>query len=380
MKRLNRILVCSIFIWVYYPAQAEDALDTKVKGLLTKHCNLPQQESMQPTFGAIIKRMPLSTFEDAIRVLDLTLPQICFFDYPGWLIDRAFNLAVYGFHEGDLQPATVKKMSEFMRSISLGKQDYIAYGRILENLLSSGVAKEYINDFIHTSINENYGTAGAEALAHYYAIKAAETKNHEESLKFALDETKVCKSQYDRFYVLNKLYGETDETAPKYVKASEQEKMQKEFEEKNLEFWKKYRNKIRLSEKLAIKKTAYTDADIVKILNDRLKTQYGYRMNKSFGLDATGLVSLISRSPIDSLPYDLDTYCSSNTIGSVGSLKTGDVVLFSASTSDREISALGVYTENSEFVYVSVAGGLIQANLKDSYYKNRFIKGCRILH
>lgn len=386
-KKFTIVFLLFTFVNISFFALHNNQYD-KLKKHIERYCPASMIEQKERAFTFILDKMPPSAQKDLESAIDAVLPSVCFYNYPDWLLDRVLNLAVYAAHEGSLKPETIRNMTRLMPIVSLGKRDYMVYGELMENLRSTGMEMDYVNHFIVSALEKNYGSAGVQGLAYYYVISAAKNHDHRESLENAFKETKLYNTQSDRFYVLKQLFEDDKEKdkEKKEKKNSSDKPESKEETEKKLEksfqhFWRKYRNRVRLKEKYDSKLSPIKNQDaIVKSLTSKIGTQYGYRSNKGYAVDETGLISFITGIPVDHLPYEAAAYCSAGTVGSVGFLKAGDVILLSAEPRKREVSALGIYLDNKEFLRVTIGTGVVKSSFEDSFFKDRFIKGCRLFH
>lgn len=371
------LFIIFVFFYGYLPVFAESRSDINYKPLIEKYCPEQLHEKKLRSVKFILQKLPAAAYTDGEKVLEYILPQACFRDYPDWLLDRTINLAVYAYHDNRLKPLIIKYMNELLPSMSVGKEDYISYGIIMENLLNTGLEKEYIFDLIYTALDENYGAAGSEALAHFYVMKASEVKNHSQSLQYALNETKSYKSQNDRFYVLNQLF-RTEEEKNIKTKAGDQKKIMAELEASSEKFWKQYQHKVKVEEKFIKLESSVKSDQMNEILNSRIGVQYGYRLNKQSSTDIHGIIALMAKTQIENLPYKYNSYCKVETIKTSSTLKMGDVLLFSSDPDHKETTAMGIYLNNLDFLYITISNGVIKASLNDHYFKNSYLKGCRI--
>lgn len=359
------------------PIFPETPNETKTKALVEKYCPEPLQAGKIRIINAIFMKLSPQMAGEGAIILDDVLPQACFRNYPDWLMDRAINLAVYAYHDGRLQRPTLKYMNELIQSTSVGKVDYISYGMILENLLGAGLEKEYIFDIFHTALDESYNPTDTEALVYFYVKDALENRDHRRALQLALKESKPLRSR-ERTYVLNRLLN-TEEEITKTAKEANSEKFKEELEEEYRNFWKKNKHKVKIQENFKKIKSPYTADQVRQFLTSRIGIPYGYRLNKNYGTDVNGMVGLITKSNIENLPFKYDSYCSGEKVGSIPSLKTGDVLLFSSDADRRETTALGIYLDHGEFLFVTISSGVTKSSLDDPYFKKSLLRGCRVI-
>ncbi|MDH4262563.1 MAG: NlpC/P60 family protein [Spirochaetia bacterium] len=366
------------FIFISSPSYGETTSEIKIKNLLEKYCAESVQESKFKSIRFILQKLPPVTAAEGIDVLEYILPQACFKNYPDWLMDRTINLAVYAYHDGRLKHETLKYMNELIPSMSVGKEDYISYGIILEHLLQTGLDKEYIFDILFRALEGGYTPAGTEALSYYYINNALETKSHIEALDYALNTSKTYKSQ-DRTFILNHIFNPEEEKNSNGKKVN-QEQLKTELEEKIDDFWIKHKNKIKIREKFKKLESQFENEKLLQFLTSREGIPYGYRMNKDFGADVIGLISIVTKTKVEELPYTYNSYCMVDTVRSTSSLKTGDLILFSSESRRKEPTAMGIYLNNMDFLFITISKGMTKASLNDDYYKSSFIKGCRIIN
>ncbi|MFO7810759.1 MAG: C40 family peptidase [Candidatus Delongbacteria bacterium] len=70
-------------------------------------------------------------------------------------------------------------------------------------------------------------------------------------------------------------------------------------------------------------------------------------------------------------------YFSGNRVKNINELSYGDLVFFN--TSGRGVSHVGVYLKNDIFVHASSSLGVTKSNIRDNYWRKRFLEGRRVL-
>lgn len=98
------------------------------------------------------------------------------------------------------------------------------------------------------------------------------------------------------------------------------------------------------------------------------------------GLDCSGLTYICARINGVGIPRDADKQYLTGTKVEIGSIKEGDLVFFSTDDSLKDISHVGIYIGNNQFIHASKSkGAVIIGSLEDEYFKKRFSGVRRII-
>jgi hypothetical protein len=116
---------------------------------------------------------------------------------------------------------------------------------------------------------------------------------------------------------------------------------------------------------------------LLKEIDSWLGTPYRYGGTTKAGADCSGVTIAIYKSV-----YNIDLSRSSHDIWKQSqsvlqkNLKDGDLVFFKIDY--KNISHVGIYISNGNFIHSSTSKGVILNNLEEDYYKKRFYTGGRI--
>ena len=114
------------------------------------------------------------------------------------------------------------------------------------------------------------------------------------------------------------------------------------------------------------------------IISSYLGTPYKKNGTSRLGIDCSGLVREVYRrySGIN-LPHDTKKLLSLAKKVQKKNLLYGDLVFFTFES--REVSHVGIYIENGEFVHASISQGVIISGLNDEYYRKGYVGARRVV-
>lgn len=92
-----------------------------------------------------------------------------------------------------------------------------------------------------------------------------------------------------------------------------------------------------------------------------------------WGIDSPGLCYVGSRINGVDIPRNVKEIAKTGISVNLNDIKPGDLLMFSVDNIKKDISDVGVYTGNNEFIHSSPSRGVVTDSLEDSYYKNRII-------
>ncbi len=92
-----------------------------------------------------------------------------------------------------------------------------------------------------------------------------------------------------------------------------------------------------------------------------------------WGIDSPGLCYVGSRINGVDIPRNVKEIAKTGTSVTLQEIKPGDLLLFSTNNVKKDVSDVGVYTGNSEFIHSSPSRGVVTDSLEDSYYKTRIV-------
>jgi hypothetical protein len=374
----SRIIFTVLTLFTYSSIFGQNSVEEKISGYFDKYCSEQQKAEKLNIFTGIFKKLPPKAHEEGIKAIELVLPQVCMLNFPSWLIDRTFNLAIYGIHEKKITESTIEYLTEMIPFVSIGKIDYNEYGLLMEKMLWAGIPKELVFDMFRTGLDANFSRTGIEALAFYYTTELKDKKDHKEALSAAIKLAVNAQKFGDRYIMMSYLFNDDPEKKIQVRKKTEEEA--RELEKQWEKFWKSHKNKIHFSEKFEKVKVDLTDQQIVERLKSKAGTPYGYRGNRNSAIDITGMISFLTGQNIEALPYIYDTYCTGGSkSASTKHLNPGDLIFFKASHQGNDTEVVGIFLESSEFILITHKNGVEILNLEDEFYTKKFIKACRIL-
>ncbi|MCA9793123.1 MAG: C40 family peptidase [Candidatus Eremiobacteraeota bacterium] len=120
-----------------------------------------------------------------------------------------------------------------------------------------------------------------------------------------------------------------------------------------------------------------TGKDILRTAWQLKGTNYLWGGMSAAGIDCSGLVYAAYRVHGYTVPRDADQQFLVGQKIDEEDLEPGDLVFFGAS--EDEITHVGIYRGNNEFVHASSGGGVTTGTLEADYYSERFQGGRRIL-
>ncbi len=90
-----------------------------------------------------------------------------------------------------------------------------------------------------------------------------------------------------------------------------------------------------------------------------------------WGIDSSGLVYISARVNGVDIPRDLVKMSGSGTSIDITQIAEGDLIFFSSTSDKKDVSDVGIYTGDSNFLHASKTRGVIQESLEDTYFGNR---------
>lgn len=111
-----------------------------------------------------------------------------------------------------------------------------------------------------------------------------------------------------------------------------------------------------------------------------LGAPYRYGGNTRRGVDCSGLSCAIYNKVYS---VRLERTCASQLAKDCrrvakGSLRSGDLVFFTTSSSGREAGHVGVYLKDGRFIHASTSKGVIVSGLDENYFKKHWLAGGRV--
>ncbi len=97
-----------------------------------------------------------------------------------------------------------------------------------------------------------------------------------------------------------------------------------------------------------------------------------------WGIDSPGLCYVSSRINGVDMPRNVKEIAKTGTSVKFQEIKPGDLLIFSTDNVKKDVSDVGVYIGNNEFIHSSPSRGVVTDSLEDSFYKNRIIDIRRI--
>lgn len=120
-------------------------------------------------------------------------------------------------------------------------------------------------------------------------------------------------------------------------------------------------------------------AELVKEARKWLGTKYKYAGENRKGTDCSGMVMSIYRDVAGiRLPRssrEQQSFCQSV---KVADLTPGDLIFFSGTSRGSNVSHVGMYIGDGDFIHASLSKGVIVSNLNESYYSRHFHSAGRV--
>lgn len=126
------------------------------------------------------------------------------------------------------------------------------------------------------------------------------------------------------------------------------------------------------------KEASYDFDRLVEISKGYLGTAYRSGGYGKLGVDCSGLVYAVYRD-FNSTHLPPNTEKLFNRLSRVGyrDLRAGDLVFFSLN--GKHASHVGIYIGDNKFIHASRSSGVIVSSLSDSYYRDSYVGGRRVL-
>ncbi|HHW47197.1 MAG TPA: SH3 domain-containing protein [Clostridiaceae bacterium] len=106
--------------------------------------------------------------------------------------------------------------------------------------------------------------------------------------------------------------------------------------------------------------------DFVATLAKFKGTKYLYGGVSSWGIDSSGLTYICSRINGINLPRDIDDQFYIGKKVSLSEIKEGDLIFFSANKDSKDVSHVGVYTGDNQFIHANKDKGYVMYSSLDS--------------
>lgn len=111
-----------------------------------------------------------------------------------------------------------------------------------------------------------------------------------------------------------------------------------------------------------------------------LNVPYRYGGNSKKGVDCSGLVHQVYKKVYNlNLPRTTATLYSNKNKLNESKLRTGDLIFFATGNNKSNPTHVGIYLKENRFIHASTSKGVIVSLLSEKYYKQRMLKGVRIL-
>lgn len=102
---------------------------------------------------------------------------------------------------------------------------------------------------------------------------------------------------------------------------------------------------------------------------------YKYGGTDKNGFDCSGFIGVAFQEALNtSLPRTTEQLASGGQAIRRDQLQAGDIIIFK--TSVKQLHA-GIYTENGKFIHASTSNGVIESQLRNDYWQQRYIKARR---
>lgn len=374
MKKAGVIL----FLWVIAltPQFANDIV--KIESLIQDACPQELQASNSNQLKSIVSRLTDKT--NWYQALEASIYRSCFNEYPAWLTGHSFNLALYGVNEG-LKKDTIGYMTDLMGHKTMGKDDYVKTGRLIEKLESSGVHVEYLNEIIEKGVAENYTAAAHEAFAITYLEAVNGGSSHNSAMAEAEKTIRPISGSANNNTLLSSVFPKEDPIEGTGIKQSVQER-ENQLELQKEIFWQNVENSIKQRPTYHVPKDPWNVDRLLSYVESWIGTPYLYGGYSRKGIDCSGFVLQIMLDQFKDakLPRTASQLSQLGQKVSTSNLKPGDLVFFSATKESKRITHVGIYIGDDTFAHASSTRGVTKSSITKQYYVDRLVASKRLFY
>ncbi len=366
------LLTVSLFTKI----QANDL--TEIQTLVNDACPPELQSGHYSKIQSIVSR--LTDKSDWREALKASIYTSCFNEYPSWLAGHSFNLAIYGVKDG-LKRETIEYMTELMGHKTMGKDDYVKTGRLIEKLTATGIHIEYLHQVIEKGVVENYSVEAHEAFTIAYLDAVNGGKRHEDAMMIAEKTIGGNIHSTSEVTLLSSVFPKEDPVETAGVKQGIQERQAQVELQKEI-FWGNVEKSIRQRPTYHIPNGGWNTDRLLHYVETWIGTPYLYGGYSHKGIDCSGFVLkvMLDQFKEAKLPRTANQLSGLGQKVNKSSLKPGDLIFFSATKSSKKITHVGIYIGNDTFAHASSSRGVTKSSISKQYYQDRFISARRLFY
>lgn len=182
IKRLFKIIsVGFVALSAFGPLQAGDAI-TELQKAGEGRCSSGLLQSYEKALAPMLSSLPDD--ENLLGAISSVIPVACDVNLPDWRLQMSFSLGHYALVQG-LSAASVSELTRLTSSAPVGKEFYVAAGRVYEKTISAKVSNAEAGDVLQGIIAARLKSAQMEAYALIYLRERNDGKDHAQALASA---------------------------------------------------------------------------------------------------------------------------------------------------------------------------------------------------
>ncbi len=123
--------------------------------------------------------------------------------------------------------------------------------------------------------------------------------------------------------------------------------------------------------------SVFAESSLEQIAFDQVGVHYKYGGTTTKGFDCSGFTMFVFKQLGINIPHASKSQAKLGKAVTKDNLRPGDLLFFN--TNGKNISHVGIYLGDGEFIHASSKNGVIKNNLNQAYYVKRYVTARRIL-